>query len=45
MAAMTKMFGERLQRTRQFLGAVRETVAEATRLREEARRKWPGSGF
>jgi len=40
MAAMTKMMEARLRRTRRFLGAVRDTFEEATRLRAEAYRKW-----
>jgi hypothetical protein len=45
VAAMTKTPEIRFRRTRQFIDAVRETFEEASRLRAEARRKWPSADY
>ena len=42
---MTRTPEIRFRRTRQFIVAVRETLEEASRLRAEARRKWPGADY
>jgi hypothetical protein len=42
---MTETPNNRFRRTRQFFVAVRETLEEASRLRAEARRKWPSADY